>query len=220
MSTAHKDPPRPTDKLISLKITYQDGFIARHCTYRVASQETAGTVLSMICKLRNVKMTEYKLVYDDHVLVSENTLFDNQLNSSSKLYHLSLVTNEEVIEKCFFPQRIVKKETIESEQQELQTATRQRRKATVNTLGVRLRIEEKVNQQIIGCDINAKTNMKFERIRVMYCQHRGYKPEDYMFAVDGVLIEPNQTLAQMGLSATDKTYIVNVYHRSIVNISH
>jgi hypothetical protein len=54
----------------------------------------------------------------------------------------------------------------------------------------------------------------------MYCKHRQYKPEDYMFALDGVLIEPVQTLAQIGLAGSDKTFLINVYHKSMVNITH
>jgi hypothetical protein len=96
-------------KLITLKITHQDGFITRRATFRVVSTETAQAVLEKYCKLRNLKAEDYQLVYDDHTLVLDSILFDNQLNSSSRLYQLTLSTNEEVKENCYFPQRLVKK---------------------------------------------------------------------------------------------------------------
>jgi hypothetical protein len=85
---------------------------------------------------------------------------------------------------------------------------------------IKLRIEEKINLQVLGCDITASPNTKFDRIRTMYCKHRQYKKEEYMFAVDGVLIEPIQTLEQLGLTSVDKSYLINVYHRAVVNISN
>lgn len=103
---------------------------------------------------------------------------------------------------------------------ETSTTTIKPRKKTTSAVDVKLHIEEKVNSQIIGCDITAKSTMKFERIKAMYCQHRSYKQEEYMFAIDGVLIESSQTLMQLGLTAMDKTYVINVYHCDKVNISN
>jgi hypothetical protein len=59
---------------------------------------------------------------------------------------------------------------------------------------IKLRIQEKVNNQVVGCDITAKSGMKFEKIQTMYCAHRKYDVKDYVFASYGVLMEPSKTL--------------------------
>lgn len=70
-----------------------------------------------------------------------------------------------------------------------------------------------------GCDISAPSGMKFQKVAAMYCNYRKYKPGDYVFAVDGVLLEDDKTLAQQGLTEATKTYVVNVYNAAKVNIS-
>jgi len=84
---------------------------------------------------------------------------------------------------------------------------------------VKLRIQEKVNQQVIGCDITAKSGMKFEKIQAMYCNHRKYNPKDYVFASYGVLMEPTKTLNQLGLNQLGKVYTIQVYNKDRVNIA-
>ncbi|KAL0476607.1 hypothetical protein AKO1_002846 [Acrasis kona] len=232
MATSPKD-GQHVDKLISIKITSVEGFISSKCTYRIASKTAASELLKLVCALKKVNHNDYQLVYDDHTLVLESPLCDNQLNSSSKLYQTTLMTTKEAQELCLFPQRIVKvqQSTLQSAAMSSPTtptptpvALKPRPSIHVAApalpvVDVKLRIEEKVSNQVIGCDITVKASTRFEKIKTMYCNHRGYQPDMYMFAKQGVIIESGLTLRQLGMTEPDKPYLINVYHKNVVNVA-
>lgn len=87
-----------------------------------------------------------------------------------------------------------------------------------STVEVKLRILETVDGNQIGCDISASAGTRFRKIASMYCTHRSYALEDYVFACDGIMMEETKSLAALGLNKSDQVYLVNVFHRSMVNI--
>lgn len=109
ISTTSQNVASKNAKLVSIKIIHTDGFLIRRCTYRISSAVLASTILEMYCKSRKLKVEDYQLVYDGHILVLDNSLRDNQLNSSSKLYQVTLASNEEVVSQGLYPQRVIQK---------------------------------------------------------------------------------------------------------------
>ncbi|EFC39094.1 predicted protein [Naegleria gruberi] len=84
---------------------------------------------------------------------------------------------------------------------------------------VKLRIQEKVGDQVLTCDISCKNNKKFGVISKMYCQHRNYNAEDFVFAtsVNHVLLKNEKSLSSMGMVEQGTVYVINVYHKDLVS---
>jgi hypothetical protein len=52
----------------------------------------------------------------------------------------------------------------------------------------------------------------------MYCGARSYTVGDYIFALNGVMLEDEQTLQSLGMNDPNTTYTVWVFHKSSVKI--
>jgi hypothetical protein len=204
-------------KLVSLKVCHEIRFRKYYVTVRLGNMNNVELVKEEACKLRNITdINQYKLIYCDHILVDDKTLQENQFDSTSQLFPVQLLHVDDVAKLQLTEQRLVNKRERRVPQK---TAVIEEKKKKPKNVDVKLRIQEKVNNQVIGCDITAKSAMKFEKIATMYCTHRKYKKTDYVFASYGVLMEPTKTLNQLGLNQAGKVYTIQVYSKDRVNIS-
>ena len=298
-------------KLVSLKVCHETSkFRKTFVTIRLGNMNNVSAVINEFCKMRNIPHPEqYRLVIHDHYLVQNKSLQENQLDTTSQLFPVTLMHESQVLEHGYTEQRLVKRKermvpakvyvppptpvvnnnnnnntnvnnsnnnnsNVNNNSDEVSTnSTLSTSTASVNdptsssassssndtsannkssdnnnateessssssaattagdggdaeaekkkkkNIDIKLRIQEKVNQQVIGCDITAKSGMKFEKIQVMYCNHRKYNPKDYVFASYGVLMEPTKTLNQLGLNQAGKVYTIQVYNKDRVNIA-
>lgn len=290
-------------KLVSLKVCHETSkFRKTFVTIRLGNMNNVSAVINEFCKMRNISHPEqYRLVIHDHYLVQNKSLQENQIDTTSQLFPVTLMHESQVLEHGYTEQRLVKRKermvpakvyvppptpvvnnnnnnsnnnNVNNNSDEVSTnSTLSTSTASVNdptsqapsssssspndasannkssdnnnnnnateessssssgattagdgvgvggdaeaekkkkkNIDIKLRIQEKVNQQVIGCDITAKSGMKFEKIQVMYCNHRKYNPKDYVFASYGVLMEPTKTLNQLGLNqAGDRKSVV------------
>jgi hypothetical protein len=242
-------------KLVSLKVCHEDRkkFRKNFVTIRLGNMNNVAVVVEEFCKMRDIKNPqEYRLVMFDHVLVMDKSLQENQIDTTSQLFPVTLVHVSEVEKNGLTEQRLIKRKErmvpakiyVPPPSPPLATtsnnsnnnnnnnntsnntgsenngaAAEDAKKKKGKSVEIKLRIQEKVNNQVVGCDITAKSGMKFEKIQTMYCAHRKYNVKDYVFASYGVLMEPSKSLNQLGLNQMGKVYTIQVYHKDRVNIA-
>jgi hypothetical protein len=205
-------------KLVTLKVSHEIRFRKFYVTVRLGNMNNVEAVKEEVCKLRGINdPSQYKLIYSDHILVDDKTLQENQFDSTSQLFPVQLMHQTELQKLQLTEQRLVKKRERRVPQKNA-TVVEEKKKKPKN-VDVKLRIQEKVNNQVIGCDITAKSAMKFEKIATMYCAHRKYPITKVVFASYGVLMEPTKTLNQLGLNEAGKVYTIQVYSKDRVNIA-
>lgn len=85
----------------------------------------------------------------------------------------------------------------------------------------KLKIQEKVEGQIISCDIEANSTMLLEKVTAMYCKHRKYNVADYVFAYNGAILDVKKSLIALGVGKSDeagKTFLINCFHKDKVTV--
>ncbi|KAG2374933.1 hypothetical protein C9374_010307 [Naegleria lovaniensis] len=157
---------------------------------------------------------QYRLAVGKELLVDKKTLQENRVMENGKPLSVVLCrvvalndgngasdsNDEEVINLSDY----VERETV---------------KLKKKHVDVKLRIQEKVGDQVLTCDISCKNNKKFGVISKMYCQHRNYNPDDFVFAtsVNHVLLKNEKSLSSMGMNESGTLYVINVYHKDLVS---
>ncbi|KAF0982816.1 hypothetical protein FDP41_010795 [Naegleria fowleri] len=156
---------------------------------------------------------QYRLAVGKELLVDKKTLQENRVMENGKPLSVVLCrvmapshdgqdqfNDEEVINVSDY----VERETV---------------KIKKKYVDVKLRIQEKVGDQVLTCDISCKNNKKFGVISKMYCQHRNYNPDDFVFAtsVNHVLLKNEKSLSSMGMNESGTLYVINVYHKDLVS---
>lgn len=61
----------------------------------------------------------------------------------------------------------------------------------------KLKITEKVNNQLIACDLTVRPTMIFEKIAKMYCKHRKYNESDYVFMYGGRVLDGKKPISEV-----------------------
>jgi len=85
----------------------------------------------------------------------------------------------------------------------------------------KLKIQEKVEGQVISCDIEATSTMLLEKVTTMYCKHRKYNAADYVFAYNGTILDVKKSLIALGVGKSDesgKTFLINCFHKDKVTV--
>ncbi|KAL9657593.1 hypothetical protein ABK040_012673 [Willaertia magna] len=194
----------PIIEPIHLKIIYDnlDNHIIRNI-YSYPSDTSISTLkLKFLKQLNNKELTNENtilLIDENEILNEKKTLQENKCLNPYMIYHCKLITidnnNNYINRECIK----VKKRTVE----------------------IKLKIQEKIGDQLLTCDIVCKSNKKFGVIATMYCKHRNYQPiEDYLFANEkNVLLKFDKSLNAMGFNDIDKIYIINVYHKDMVSLN-
>jgi len=159
--------------------------------------------------LDNSVLERYRIAIGKELLVDRKSLQENKIDLAGRVFAANLVKigsqeEEEGDEPVVNASDYVERETVKIKKKQVE---------------VKLRIQEKVGEQLLTCDISCKSNKKFGVISKMYCQHRNYNPEDFVFAtsVNHVMLKNDKSLSSMGMSESGNLYVVNVYHKDLVS---
>jgi hypothetical protein len=87
---------------------------------------------------------------------------------------------------------------------------------------VKVKLQEKVDNQMLGAEMDATGTMQLEKITLGYCKHRKYNPLDYLFAYNGVILNPQKTLGEQGIGKVKedagKVFIISIHHKDKVQV--
>lgn len=187
-------------KKVNIKIIETIDEKQKKCLMKVFPDSRVSELKTAYCNLRDKEnIQEYVFALDGKALADEKTLADNGINKPGQTYQVEIMFKKNVTAKI-----------------EIQEAPK------AEVFKIKIKLQEKVGDQVLGADVEATNVMLLEKITLGYCKHRKYNPLDYVFAYGGVILDPAKAVGPQGIGKTKedagKTFVVQIYHKDKVQI--